>query len=225
MISNFDEISGTHVRAYSFEDKLKQGNIAEDFLLWTFHQTVKKHESDGFISDLKFNLLGNKHHNSSIELKTDMFISPSIFMERYSKFWTKKFNKWTALDNPSSGGIWQAVEKGSDLMAYFLPQYRVLSFFNSAKLKLEIEHLIETSEVKSKIVTNPSYQSKGYLLPRNWMLKKSLFSINFEDEKIQKKYEVEVNSSKLGSFYRVRGRIFSFPTTKEISDQSWKPYI
>ena len=219
-----DEVSGNLIEEYGFHEKLRQGNLAELFFVCLFDGKIKTDSSRGRIADLRIVNTDSNFDHKSIELKTDFYISNSVFMERFNKTWHHKFGRWMKLKEPVSGGVWRAVEKGNDLMAYFLPQYRTIAFYNSIKLKNTIEHLIESADLKSILIKSHSHQGEGYLLPRNWLLRESLFRFDLTNEEFQQKYGLKIVSRDTGSFYTVGGNTFHFPTTRKINDHKWKPY-
>lgn len=132
---------------YYFDIQLKTGAEGENFFQTYFKAEKSPIYAYDFILD-----------GQSIELKTDTYNSPNMFMEFWSDCARKKI-----------GGPFRAAQDNVDLFVYFFPKKQKMYFFNSTELAKHLEENLES--YSSRTIQNKSKDGKrswetlGYLVP------------------------------------------------------------
>lgn len=95
----------------------------------------------------------------TVEIKTDffdMYKTPNFFMERFSNDITNK-----------PGGPWRSMVYGADVFLYqFWDSESIFLFHDVIELVRILDTYIAQNNLEISIVPNPTYNTKGFKIPR-----------------------------------------------------------
>lgn len=131
----------------NFKRDLERGKKAEELFALRFPQLIK---TDGFKGDFIMPC------GSILEIKNDSYCPdkwPNFIMERYRS-------------GVKPGGCWQSLEHGAKYFAYNFTKNNLLFIFDTAKLVIELESIILEHKLKLSDISNGSYNTRFFRVPR-----------------------------------------------------------
>lgn len=213
------------MEVHEFKESLRYGQTAEEFISCFYDGMVQR--LSGFKADFIF-IAPDDYVGKGLEVKTDGYRSPNVFVERWSKSHVTDddYGGFVALENPKPGGMWQAHGNGVEYFAYFLPMYGKIIFFDTDKLIVDVDNLVQKRNIELCPVINKSreghYQSMGYRIPRMVLEKHALF---IRDLREAEKGGLKTTITETEAVYVLDGKTYRFPLRgKPIFDMAWKPY-
>jgi hypothetical protein len=213
---------------HKFSKSFAFGTKAEDFISELYGKALQR--TNGRKSDFVFTT--GKHINQGLELKTDGYISPNVFIERWSKVAVcNPVGEITPLEFPKPGGMWQTYQNGTMTFGYFLPMYGKLVIYDTAELIKEVDKVVQKLGLALSPVENADgrggkYLSQGYKIPRNEiLLHANIMRADFLSKEFRERTGLEIEIDDKKAVYKLHGKVFNFPRGgRIIKDPSWSPF-
>jgi hypothetical protein len=214
---------------HTFRKSFVFGAEGEEFIAELYRDVLER--TDGRKSDFK--ILRGVHQGQELELKTDGYISPNVFIERWSKVAVcNPAGEITPLDIPKAGGMWQTYKNGVTTFGYFLPMYGKLVIYDTAELIKEVDKIVQKNNIKLFGIENKAgkgggqYLSQGYRIPRlEILVHANVLRADFLSEEFRDKTGLQVEINENGAIYKIRDKSFSFKRGgRIIKDPNWHPF-
>ena len=214
---------------HNFSKSFAFGTKAEDFISELYGNALER--TNGRKDDFRFTK--GPHAGQGLELKTDGYISPNVFIERWSKVAIcNPAGEITTLEYPKPGGMWQTYQNNTPTFGYFLPMYGKLVIYDTAELIKEVDKIVQRLGLGLVPVENSAgkkggkYLSQGYKIPRKEILiHANIVRADFLSEEFRDRTGLEIEIDENKAIYKLKDRVFTFPRGgRVIKDPSWSPF-